>query len=112
MNTNQPQLGFEQPTFTPPGALARTIDPPTSHQAAVEIEEHLPRLTALAVEGVRKHPGCTRQELNDAECHGKDVLGKRLDGARKAGLLRNGVDRRCRISDRVAQTWFLVGVES
>lgn len=85
--------------------LAQTEHPQTSHLAAQEILAKLPRLIALAAECVKRTPGKTRSELNEIHCHGKDIIGKRLDGARKLGLVRNGADRQCSITGRMAQTW-------
>ena len=87
--------------------LARIGHPATSHQAAADIAEHVGELTAWAAACVADHPGSTANEL--AKVFSQDDtrrIGKRLDGAVKAGLLRRGIVRRCRVSGRACTTWW------
>ena len=91
-------------------ALARKNDPSTSKQAAerlVASGSHGARCEA-ALSLVRALPGATASEL-DPSGFGSRIL-KRLNDLRIAGAVRKGEDRKCRVSGRMAATWWVEGL--
>ena len=90
--------------------LARRDDPDTSKQAAerlVASGSHGARCEA-ALSLVRALPGATASEL-DPSGFGSRIL-KRLNDLRIAGAIRKGEDRKCRVSKRMAATWWVEGL--
>jgi hypothetical protein len=82
----------------------RNTDPPTSAVAgrAAEADGSVRRHRAMCFETVAHTPGLTAREIEDrlgVKAH------KRLPELRRAGMVRNGPARVCRVSGRRALTW-------
>ncbi len=93
------------PLFSPP-TLRRNTDPGTSHRAADEIQPVIAHLTRWAANCVRAHPGSTANELSAIyEQNDSRRIGRRLDGAVKAGMVVRGGERRCKVSGRYCTIW-------
>ena len=89
-----------------PETLARTTDPSTSKEAAEEVAKRLTDARRYAYEAVVAQPGCTANELaNQADDLDTRRIGRRLNELEKAGVVRRGPVRRCRISGRKGATW-------
>src|SRR5688572_27348884 len=99
--------GPHQPMLHLVAPRARNTDPPTSHASAAEIARSgkAEEQCEIALGLVRLRPGLTSFEL--AVHFGVDryVLARRLPELRGKGLVRNGEDRRCKVSGREAMTW-------
>lgn len=94
-----------------PHTLTRTTHPETSRLAAEEVVGSVALQVFVAVRCVMKSPGSTARELDKEYCpNGERQIGKRLDGAARDGLIKRGESRRCKVSGRLAQTWWPVGV--
>ena len=101
----QQHLNFENRTGV---ALARTTDPQTSKQAAAGIVEKLGDLEQWAANCVAAAPGKTQRELGAIYCP-SDLrrIGRRLSGLVDRGRLRRGDARKCSITGRNANTWWV-----
>ncbi len=88
-------------------ALARTADPPTSHEAASAIERsgiaEAHRLRCLAA--VRQQPGQTAAEIARVVGLERHAPSRRLPELRDAGLVANGPIRICAVKGRRSLTW-------
>jgi hypothetical protein len=91
---------------TPP--LSRSTHPRTSHIAERQIRTDgtLAKRAAYAMGCVMNTPGMTAAELEQHHGVRDGVIRKRLAGLRYAGSLHNGLDRLCRVTGRVCQTWY------
>lgn len=100
---------FDNPPPTPAKVLSRTSHPETSKAAAKEIVESgvLETMESVALAAVMDMQGATARELDEAHSHGAtNSVGKRLDGLAKKGAIRRGDDRKCKVTGRMAQTWW------
>lgn len=92
-------------------ALARATDPLTSFQAAGHVERtgiaHGQRAKCLEI--VNKHPGTTSGEIANLAEIDRHAAARRLPELRQAGLVRNGEQRMCRVSDTRQITWWPLG---
>ena len=109
----QPRLPLDRAselpgTYPDPKALARRHDPVTSRLGAESIEADLPRLHRETLAAVRANPGLTQLELDTNYRHSTRVFGRRLNEVAKRGLIRRGEKRKCRVSGRLAETWWPV----
>lgn len=90
--------------FPHPGfRLARTLHPETSHKAAEEVAGTLAEKHRATVLRVRAFPGLTASEYDNG---GARVYGKRLPECAAAGLIKRGEVRACRVTGRMATTWW------
>ena len=89
-----------------PRELSRREDPATSHLATHQIaaEGTLGRMMKQALEALRDSPGSTASELDPRGVG--SIIAKRLNDLRKAQLATIGDPRRCRVTGRMAQTWW------
>ena len=101
----QQHLNFENRTGV---ALDRTTDPQTSKEAAAGIVEKLGDLEQWAANCVAASPGKTQRELGAIYCP-SDLrrIGRRLSGLVDRGRLRRGDARKCSITGRNANTWWV-----
>lgn len=93
-----------------PHTISRSGDPATSHLAAEQIANDgtLGRRLQQALDAVTAHPGLTDNEL-EVTCGGfNGSIRKRNNDLRHLGILRNGPDRKCTVTERMAQTWYVV----
>lgn len=91
----------------PAKALARSSHPETSKKAAEEVVEVLNERESTALAAVMDMQGATARELDEAFSHGAtNAIGKRLDGLAKKGAIKRGDDRPCKVTGRMAQTWW------
>jgi predicted HTH transcriptional regulator len=63
------------------------------------------RQKAKVFRAVFDNPGLTSRELAEKTGIPNEVLHKRLPDLRDEGLLKNGVERKCGVSGRLAVTW-------
>ena len=108
----------------PRSPIARQTDPVTSHEAAAEVTASGLRDTQAAaiLAAVRAHPGQTSRELATvfpaADQIDRYVTGRRLPELEQLGLVvargrhRRDEARICRVSRRLAVTWWPVEIES
>lgn len=92
-------------------ALARTNDPPTSHQAADDVERsgRAASQRHLCLLEVWKKPGQTAAEIavdTDLERH---IPSRRLPELRSAGQVINGPQRNCSVTGNSSMTWLPAG---
>jgi len=87
--------------------LARSTDPSTSHEAAAHIEAKLGELQYNALLAVKKHPGKTALELEQADGVMRSTYGRRMTELRRKGYIVEVDKRRCSVSGRSACTWRL-----
>ncbi len=91
-----------------PAPLARNTDPQTSHDAA-RAETASGRAAChrrIALETLRKHPGCTSGELALWCTLKRHQAARRLSDLKSAGLAVHGDARLCRIVRRSCVTWW------
>lgn len=98
----QTEIDFDAP------ALSRSTDPHTSREAAEKVTTSgtasAQRETCLRA--VREEPGLTAAEIA-ARCGlERHVPSRRLPELRKAGLVRNGAARECRVMGTNCLTWW------
>jgi hypothetical protein len=86
---------------------ARTGDPASSQAAAVDVvvSGRMRAQQRAALEAVRDHPGCTSMELAQVCDLDRYQLARRLPELERAGQVRRGWQRICRVSGRPAVTW-------
>lgn len=87
--------------------LARSGDPSTSQAAAAATLATVSEVQEWAASCVRKMPGKTQRELAARYC--KDdprKIGRRLSECERLCLVRRGEARKCRVSGRMAETWW------
>ena len=91
----------------PPHHLARGSDPVTSHEAANRLKDtgRLGELELVALVAVRREPGRTAREIEQAESKIGE-LHKRFRDLERRGLIREGVPRPCGITGIKALTWY------
>lgn len=89
--------------------LSRAGHPSTSKEAAKAILDELPRLYAYVLGAVSINTGATASELA-AAYHERDTrrIGRRLPELEAKGLIRRGNPRLCKITKRLATTWWPV----
>ncbi len=89
-------------------APARSSDPLSSHLAAEEIAVSGTQAAqqALTVTAVLSYPGSTSRELHDKTGLDRHALARRLSECERKGLVKRGVMRTCRSSNRPAVTWW------
>ncbi len=88
---------------------ARRTDPITSHEAAEFNETRRQSQVELVAEKVRRYPDHTSAELAALTQLDRHLVGRRLSGARDAGLIyMSACKRKCRLSRRNAMTWWPV----
>lgn len=89
---------------------ARVTDPITSHLAAEDVTRSGKRVhqQRQAVAAVRAKPGMTSFELSLACGLDRYMLGRRLPEAEKGGAVSKGDARACKITGRLAVTWWPV----
>lgn len=89
-------------------ALARRSDPPTSHQAAREVESRCiaesQRMKCL--QAVRDFPGQTFGEVAESANLNGEVPHRRLPELERAGFVRRGAARVCSARNTRCQTWW------
>jgi hypothetical protein len=88
--------------------IARHSDPASSHAAAKEITSsgERARQCDLALRMVTEHPGCTSLELSTLKILDRYQTARRLPELEKAGWVRRGPIRQCKVGARPAVTWF------
>ncbi len=105
--SNGPAPNGPRPTPSPAPPLARPSHPATSHAAAKAIGPCVRGLMQWAAQCVNESNGLTQRELGAKYCPDDPRrIGRRLAGAERAGLVKRGVERKCTISGRVAQTYW------
>jgi DNA-binding transcriptional ArsR family regulator len=104
----QHQLDFGTGLVATPVASSRATDPTTSKEAAERVEASgaadCQRAKCLAV--VRATPGMTACEIAEAAGIDRYAASRRLPELRKAGLVVNGLDRKCSVRGTNQMTWF------
>lgn len=105
MDVAQTILPKGPPVATP---AARKTDPETSHLAAEEITASGRRAHQQdqAVWAVAKHHGCASAELAAETGFCRFMLARRLPEAAIAGRVYRGGARKCRVTGRMAMTWW------
>jgi len=91
--------------FSPQQTIAGVKWTSAAAKSEIESDGSAGAQRALCREAVRKCPGRTAREL-------ESLLGglkahKRLPELRGEGVVRNGTARKCQISGKMAQTWYL-----
>lgn len=93
--------------------IARRHDPETSHLAAAEITQSGKRATQQEIVRniVRAAPGLTSAEVSGHARHFGPLIdrysaARRLPELEAAGFVRNGEKRRCKVTGRLALTWW------
>lgn len=95
--------------------LAKRTDPSTSREAAASAVASgvVHRCEQLAIKMIGKYPGKTANELEMLAGVEKRVIGKRLSALREKKRIRNGeTTRKCAVSGKRCQTWYLTGERS
>ena len=92
--------------------LARSTDPVTSHLAASNVSKtgSAARWQRVALDLIRRRPGMTARELENAGGYENGQIRKRLAEVMRGGLIRKGTARTCRVSGRQAATWWASNV--
>lgn len=85
--------------------LSRATDPPTSRQAASEL--NVGEAMKLAYEILKAHEGLTSNELDQIAGKPQGGIRKRLNDLRKVGFSRNGPPKVCTVTGKSGQTWYL-----
>lgn len=105
MSATAEQLDF----FREIRPAARAKDPKSSKQAAREINA-----TGLqgnqcrqVMQAIALWPGCTSRELSTRMSADRHMVAKRAADLLEQGLVRQGVQRKCRESGRLALTWWV-----
>lgn len=90
---------------------ARATDPATSHVAAARVTASgaAGRQAAVVRAALGAHPGVTSAELAAACGLDRYQTARRLPELRKLGQARNGGPRVCRVTGKLALTWWAVG---
>lgn len=90
--------------------LFRSTDPDTSRLAAESIAPKLPCLRDWTAECVRQTPHKTQRELGAIHCP-EDLrkIGRRLNECVRLELVRLGVPRKCTVTGKMAQTYYVEG---
>lgn len=90
--------------------IARETDPETSHLAAEEVTASGRRAVQqhAVLAAVMTQPGLTSRELAQAAGMDRYVAGRRLPELEAAKRVRKGEARECRVSKRLAVTWWPV----
>lgn len=91
---------------------ARKTDPITSHLAAAENRKRRPAQVNEVAVFVAKYPGLTSSELAAKAKLDRYMVARRLPDAERAGLVRRGMQRKCRIGGRPAMVWYPAGKEA
>ncbi len=87
--------------------LARRLDPDTSKEAArIIADTTLGKKQQQALALLVEHPGSTSKELEQISGRGDGEVRKRLNDLRLAGRAHKGQNRKCRITNRLAYTWY------
>ena len=91
-----------------PGHLSRREDPGTSKQAAWALwaSGKLGKMVTRAASIVKWHPGSTASELDDYAGVTDGAIRKRLNDAKKLGLIKQEGTRKCRVTGRNAILWW------
>lgn len=91
-------------------ARARTVDPETSHLAALDVEASGKADTQrrACLEEVRRHPGQTAAEIAVACGLERHVPSRRLPELRDAKIIQNREKRLCGVMGTPSMTWYLV----
>ena len=89
-----------------PETLVRADDPPPSHEGAEDVVRRLTKARQYAYEAILEHPGCTANELSE-KVGDRDSrrIGRRLNELEKAGAVRRGLVRECKVTGRRGATW-------
>ena len=89
-------------------AAARRTDPESSHAAAAHITRTGKRGAQQdqATAAVRQFPGCTSFALAMRTGLDRYMLARRLPECESAGRVRRGELRHCRVTGRLALTWW------
>ncbi len=93
----------------PRNPIARATDPETSHRAAAEVTRSGRRdaQAASVLEAVQIGPGFTSAELATAGApFDRYVAARRLPELERLGKVRRGPARACRVTGRLALTWW------
>lgn len=90
-------------------ALARNTDPPTSHEAAEQVEAsgRAASQRHLCLLEVWKRSGQTAAEIAAAAGLKRHVPSRRLPELRQVGQVKNGPARICGITGNSSFTWLL-----
>jgi hypothetical protein len=98
-----------KPAPAPLPASHRT-DPPTSKEAARNFRDsgRLGLHQQIVLQAVREHPGSTHSELAEGTVLDWLQTARRLSELAKAGLVRQGEARPCRIKGSRCTTWWPV----
>lgn len=99
---------FVPPTVEVRTPVARRKDPESSHAAAEEVTLSGRRDAQVAqvLAAVRANPGRTSMELARLAGLDRYMVARRLPECVTAGALRKGEQRTCKVSDRLALTWW------
>ena len=91
--------------------IARNTDPLTSHLAADHLVASgaLSAQQSLAFKAVEQYRGLTSLEIADKSTLCRFMLAKRLPELERTHQVRRGQARRCKISGRLAATWWMPG---
>lgn len=90
--------------------LSRNSDPTTSYVAAERIHKtgKVKGQRQRIYEALKRHGGVTAAEL--ADLMGEDITmpGRRLPELERAGFIRKGPARKCKIKSTTCHTWWIV----
>ena len=94
-------------------AFARSTDPATSHEAALEAERsgRAGNQRTACLTQVQARPGLTAAEIAAATGLERHVPSRRLPELRESGLVENRETRLCRVTGRNSLTWHPAGKE-
>ena len=90
---------------------ARASDPRSSHEAAeaITLSGARRKQQGMATAAVASYPGHTSLELAGYSGMDRYVLARRLPECETAGTVRRGQMRCCKVSGRLAMTWWPPG---
>jgi hypothetical protein len=83
--------------------------PETQTTALDALKGRLPRAQRQVLEHIAAHPGCTRNELDQALAAGRPNanFSRRLTELEAKALIHRGTPRACAITNQKATTWWL-----
>lgn len=90
---------------------SRNTDPLSSHLAEAEINDSGSRESQAyrILEIVSMNPGLTSREMVDFCRLDRYQIARRLADLKSAGIIRQGIIRKCRVGGRKSVTWYPVG---
>jgi hypothetical protein len=90
---------------------ARSTDPNSSHDAERHINQSgvRARQQNMAAQAVKIYAGMTSLEIAEKATLCRYMLARRLPECETAGQVYRGQERRCRVSGRMAGTWWPIG---